>query len=371
MVVPQDAARSHAAAAWQFWRSIGSPKFHVAPMVDQSELAFRMLCRKYGSTAAYTPMLHSRLFLENAKYRDEHFTTCKEDRPLFVQFCANSPATLLEAAKLVQDRCDAVDINLGCPQRIARKGRYGAFLMDDLPLVEALVSSLAEGLDVPVTCKIRVFTDLQKTLDYAKMLQRAGCSVLAVHGRTREQKDAKSVRADWEIIKAVKEALDIPVLANGNIRHLQDVFDCLEHTGCEGVMSAEALLEDPALFWPQRLTDEGRLGPLEGARLLLEYCDLAEADRTPIRMVRGHSFSLIGDWLSEFTDLRDRLNKERLTFDLVREGLDVPVTCKVRVFTDLQKTLDYAKTLQRAGCSVLAVHGRTWQQNDAKAVRVD
>ena len=133
MGVSQDAAKSHAAAAWDFWRRIGSPKFHVAPMVDQvrllaslratfspgrcvilqletgflrrqaawqacscsrnacpacdtlaallqSELAFRMLCRKYGSTAAYTPMLHSRLFLENAKYRDEHFTTCKEDR---------------------------------------------------------------------------------------------------------------------------------------------------------------------------------------------------------------------------------------------------------------------------------------------------
>ena len=81
-------------------------------------------------------------------------------RPLFVQFCANSPATLLEAAKLVQDRCDAVDINLGCPQRIARKGRYGAFLMDDLPLVEALVSSLAE-VGGPVKQWLRSMTSSQ------------------------------------------------------------------------------------------------------------------------------------------------------------------------------------------------------------------
>lgn len=122
-------------------------------------------------------------------------------RPLFAQFCANDPPTLLRAAQLVQDRCDAVDINLGCPQRIARKGRYGAFLMDDLPLIERLVSILATSLKVPVTCKIRIFPELQRTLEYARMLQAAGCSILAVHGRTRAQKRARETRADWDAIK--------------------------------------------------------------------------------------------------------------------------------------------------------------------------
>lgn len=75
-------------------------------------------------------------------------------RPLFVQFCANDPKTLLKAAKLVEGECDAVDLNLGCPQRIARRGRYGAFLMDDLALVERLIRTLAESLAVPVTCKV-------------------------------------------------------------------------------------------------------------------------------------------------------------------------------------------------------------------------
>ena len=122
-------------------------------------------------------------------------------RPLFAQFCANDPPTLLRAAQLVQGRCDAVDINLGCPQRIARKGRYGAFLMDDLPLIERLVSILATSLEVPVTCKIRIFPELQRTLEYARMLQAAGCSILAVHGRTRAQKRARETRADWDAIK--------------------------------------------------------------------------------------------------------------------------------------------------------------------------
>jgi tRNA-dihydrouridine synthase 1 len=108
----------------------------------QSELPFRMLCRKYGATAAYTPMLHARLFSEGSKYREEHFTTCPEDRPLFVQFCANDPDVLVSAAEYVEEAADYIDLNFGCPQRIARKGHYGAFLMDDLPCVESLVRAL-------------------------------------------------------------------------------------------------------------------------------------------------------------------------------------------------------------------------------------
>ena len=96
----------------------------------------------------------SRLFLESAAYRAEHFTTCEADRPLLVQFCANEPATLASAAKLVQSQCDGVDLNLGCPQRIAKRGNYGAYLMDDLPRVQALVHELYHELHVPVTVKV-------------------------------------------------------------------------------------------------------------------------------------------------------------------------------------------------------------------------
>ncbi|KAK9284331.1 hypothetical protein L1049_023502 [Liquidambar formosana] len=99
--------------AWAHWKKLGEPKLIVAPMVDNSELPFRMLCRKYGAEAAYTPMLHSRIFTETEKYRSQEFTTCKEDRPLFVQFCANDPDILLDAARRVEPYCDYVDINLG------------------------------------------------------------------------------------------------------------------------------------------------------------------------------------------------------------------------------------------------------------------
>nr|DAD41347.1 TPA_asm: hypothetical protein HUJ06_015670 [Nelumbo nucifera] len=199
--------------AWAHWKKLGQPKLMVAPMVDNSELPFRMLCRKYGANAAYTPMLHSRIF----------FWTMRSIG------LRNSPPAR-------------------CSQRIAKRGNYGAFLMDKLPLVKSLVHKLASNLHVPVSCKIRIFPNLEDTITYARMLEDAGCSLLAVHGRTRDEKDGKKFRADWNAIKAVKGATRIPVLANGNIRHIDDVQRCLEETGADGVLSAESLLENPALF---------------------------------------------------------------------------------------------------------------------------
>ncbi|KAK0604118.1 hypothetical protein LWI29_012210 [Acer saccharum] len=308
--------------AWSHWNKLGRPKLIVAPMVDNSELPFRLLCRKYGADAAYTPMLHSRIFNETEKYRNEEFTTCKEDRPLFVQFCANDPDILLDAARRVEPYCDYVDINFGCPQRIARRGNYGAFLMDKLPVVKSLVEKLAMNLHVPVSCKIRVFPKLEDTLSYAKMLEDAGCSLLAVHGRTRDEKDGKKFRADWNAIKAVKNALRIPVLANGNVRHMDDVQNCLEETGCDGVLSAESLLENPALFagfrtaeWSEESTKDGNL---DQAHLLVEYLKLCEKYPVPWRMIRSHVHKLLGEWFRIHPSIREELNAQSiLTFEFL------------------------------------------------------
>ncbi|XP_010547524.1 PREDICTED: tRNA-dihydrouridine(16/17) synthase [NAD(P)(+)]-like [Tarenaya hassleriana] len=317
--------------AWAHWTKLGRPKFIVAPMVDNSGLPFRMLCRKYGATAAYTPMLHSRIFSENEKYRSQEFTTCSEDRPLFVQFCANDPETLLEAARRVEPYCDYVDINLGCPQRIARRGNYGAFLMDNLPLVKSLVEKLAQNLRVPVSCKIRIFPNLEDTLNYAKMLENAGCSLLAVHGRTRDQKDGKKVRADWEAIRAVKNAVKIPVLANGNVRHLEDAKKCIEETGVEGILSAETLLENPAMFAGFRTAEwalsggEERFvdGELDQGGLAVEYLKLCEKYPVPWRMVRSHVHKMLGDWFKVHPQVRDQLNAQnKLTFEFLSGLVD-------------------------------------------------
>ncbi|CAN0129930.1 unnamed protein product, partial [Heterosigma akashiwo] len=142
--------------AWEWWRSIGSPTKIVAPMVDQSELAFRMLCRDYGAELCYTPMINSKVYVSDKTYRKEAKNDLSvEDRPLLIQICGNDPEKMLETALDLQDHCDGIDINLGCPQGIAKKGNYGAFLLENFELLHEIVSTLTANLRVPVTCKVR------------------------------------------------------------------------------------------------------------------------------------------------------------------------------------------------------------------------
>jgi len=204
--------------------------------------------------------------------------------------------------------------------------------MDNLPLVRSLVEKLVANLQVPVSCKIRIFPNLQETISYAKMLEEAGCSLLAVHGRTREEKDGKKFRADWNAIRAVKNAVRIPVLANGNIRHMDDVQDCLEHTGCDGVLSAETLLENPALFAGFRTaewrdndgTGKNNVvlngGGLDQADLVEEYLKLCEQYPVPWRMIRSHVHKMLGDWFRLHPEVREDLNRQsKLTFEWLHD----------------------------------------------------
>ncbi|KJZ72878.1 hypothetical protein HIM_07641 [Hirsutella minnesotensis 3608] len=252
-----------------FYESIGSPKFIVAPMVDQSEFAWRMLTRSFmpeseqSRLLAYTPMLHARLYSQEEKYRKAHFQPVRPDsdepwldgnpsidRPLFVQFCANDVDALLSAAKRVAPYCDAVDLNLGCPQGIARRGNYGAFLQEDQDLIFRLINTLHKELPIPVTAKIRILETKEKTLAYAQNVLRAGASILTVHGRRREQKGHLTGLADWAMLRFLRDNLppETVIFANGNILQEGDVEKCLKATGADGVMSAEGNLSDPAIF---------------------------------------------------------------------------------------------------------------------------
>ena len=235
---------------YDFYRAIGSPTRIAAPMVDQSELPFRMLCRDYGAQLCFTPMLHARVALDSPSYLPKNFTTCKGDRPLIAQFCGNDPQTLLSAARLVEHAVDAVDVNLGCPQGIARRGHYGAYLLEETELIARIVSTLATGLVVPVTAKIRLLGTWDATLRLVLTLQSAGASMVTVHGRTREQNKERVLAADWDAIRRLKQhpSVKIPIVANGGIACSDDVDACLVSTTADGAMSSEALLEDPGLF---------------------------------------------------------------------------------------------------------------------------
>ena len=151
--------------------------------VGASELPFRLLCRRYGVDLAYTPMMNSELFAHDAEYRSKEFQSTPEDRPLVAHFSANNPQILKQAALLVEDACDAIDINLGCPQRVAFAGHFGSFLLgpEDRSLVLAMVSEVSQNVKIPVFAKIRLLDSVEETVELCRQLHEAGASLIAIH----------------------------------------------------------------------------------------------------------------------------------------------------------------------------------------------
>ena len=310
--------RFTATGAWDWWRGLNPTRFVAAPMVDQSELAFRMLCRELGVGLCYTPMLHARLMTEHPSYKKLHFDAGGEDdRPLFGQLAGHDPQVVLSAARLIEDSVSAVDLNFGCPQAIARKGRYGAFLLEEPDVPVMLVETLARELSVPVTAKVRILpSGIEDSIELCLRMQDAGAAALCVHGRTRTMNKQRAGAADWNSITRLVEALDIPVIANGGVACYGDAEACLEQTGAAAIMSSEALLENPALFCSNIDPRTGAfLDQDELARRYLQMCERYPPSKG-LAMSRGHVFKLLHHGFKQRTHLRDELLLAQTTAEL-------------------------------------------------------
>lgn len=220
-------------------------------------------------------------FCQNAKARASELATTQHDTPLIVQFAANNVNDYVDATRLIYNYADGVDLNCGCPQRWAMKDGYGCSLLNKPQVIYDLVRGIRNNLpnNFSVSVKIRILKDLRQTIELCRQLQSCGVNFLTVHGRTPEQKSGDNINttALADVIKSV----EVPVIANGGIKTLDESDELYEAVQCAGVMAASGILTNPALFSGANRT------PLSAVKLWMDLKN-RDPDRITFQVYHHH-----------------------------------------------------------------------------------
>ena len=222
----------------------------LAPMAGVTDRAFRQICREHGAALTVTEMVSTKALCYQDKKTPALLALAENEQPAAAQIFGHEPETMAEGAKIARavSGCDIIDINMGCPApKIANNGD-GSALMRDPALAARVIEAVVRAVDVPVTVKFRKGWDEKSVncVEFAKMAEQAGAAAVAVHGRTRAQQ--YSGTADWDIIRAVKQAVSVPVIANGDVAEPEDAVRILDYTGADMAMIGRGALGDPWIF---------------------------------------------------------------------------------------------------------------------------
>lgn len=221
----------------------------LAPMAGVTDLPYRLLCKRQGCGLVVTEMVSAKAILYGNKNTKALLAGTEEERPAAVQLFGSDPDILGEIAARVEEGPFAIiDFNMGCPVPKIVNNKEGSFLMREPKKAEAILSSIVRHVKKPVTVKIRKGFDdsCPNAVEIAKIAESCGVAAVAVHARTREQ--YYSGKADWEIIRQVKEGVKIPVIGNGDVFTPQDAKRMLEETGCDGIMVGRGAKGNPWIF---------------------------------------------------------------------------------------------------------------------------